>query len=161
MKRAHSGLLFVGVLALLTSMTVLAAADDAREEEIRKYHKQIAGTWQMVTLVANGNKSADEDVKKLTVMNGPDGMWSLHSEGNVIVSGTTTVDPTQNPKAIDIKPATGQDQGKVYLGIYELKDNTRKLCFSPAGTKRPTAFTSTPGDEWILVEFERVKPQPK
>lgn len=159
MRRADLGLMFVGVLALVLTMSETASADDAKKEEVRKYHKQIEGTWRIVTLVINGNKSADEDARKLTVVNGPDGKWSLRSEGNEIVRGTTSIDPAKNPKAIDIKPTTGGDQGKKYLGIYELQENTRKLCFAPAGTKRPTEFMSTPDDGSILVEFKRVKPK--
>lgn len=161
MKRAYFRSLSVGTLTLLLSMTQLATADDANKEEIRYYHKQIEGTWRIVTLVVNGNKSTGEDVKKLTVVNGPAGKWTLRSEGNEIARGTTVIHPKKNPKAIDIKPTTGQDQGKIYLGIYELKEKTRKLCFAPPGSTRPTAFMSTPGDSLILIEFERVKQKSK
>ncbi len=35
--------------------------------------------------------------------------------------------------------------------------DSRKMCFAPAGKKRPEAFTTTPGSEHILVRFEREK----
>ena len=54
-------------------------------------------------------------------------------------------------------PTSGQDQGQTLLGIYELKKNTRKLCFAPAGRNRPTEFSSTAENQHILVTFERVK----
>lgn len=157
MKRAHFGYLFLGALALLMSMTTLASADDAKEAAIKKDHKLIEGTWRIKTLEVNGNKAGDADATKFTVVNGSDGTWSLHSEGNEVAKGTSTIDPTQKPRTIDFIPASGQDQGQTLLGIYELKKNTRKLCFAPAGRNRPTEFSSTAENQHILVTFERVK----
>ena len=157
MKRAHFGYLFVGALALLMSMTTLASADDNKEAEIKKDHKLIEGTWRIKTLEVNGNKAGDADASKFTVVNGADGAWRLRSEGNEVAKGTSTIDPTQKPRTIDFMPTSGQDQGQTLLGIYELKKNTRKLCFAPAGRNRPTEFSSTAENQHILVTFERVK----
>lgn len=157
MKRAHFGFLFVGIFLLLTSMTTIASADDAKEAAIKKDHKLIEGTWRIKTLKVNGNKAGDADASKFTVVNGADGAWSLRSEGNEIAKGTSTIDPTQKPKTIDFMPTSGQDQGQTLLGIYELKKNTRKLCFAAAGQSRPTEFSSTAENQHILVTFEREK----
>lgn len=105
----------------------------------------------------NGNKSKDEDAKKLTVVNGPHGTWSLLSEGKEVAKGTNTFDPTKKPKTIDFTITEGGGKGNVHLGIYELSENARKLCFSAPGKDLPTEFTSTPGSEHILVTFEREK----
>jgi hypothetical protein len=43
------------------------------------------------------------------------------------------------------------------LAIYELGENTRKVCIAPPGKARPKDFTSTAGSGHILVTFERVK----
>ena len=43
-----------------------------------------------------------------------------------------------------------------FLGIYELAEQTRKLCISPSGTDRPTEFTSTADNQQILVTFKRL-----
>ncbi|WP_339687202.1 TIGR03067 domain-containing protein [Gimesia maris] len=157
MKRAHFKNLLVGALALLMSMTTLASADDAKEAAIKKDHKLIEGTWRIKTLEVNGNKAGDADASKFTVVNGADGAWRLRSEGNEVAKGTSTIDPTQKPRTIDFMPTSGQDQGQTLLGIYELKKNTRKLCFAPAGRNRPTEFSSTAENQHILVTFERVK----
>lgn len=157
MKRAQFRLMTVGAVALLISMTTVTFADDAKEAAIKNDHKLIEGTWKIVALEINGNKSDVADASKFTVVNGADGAWSLRSEGNEIIKGTSTIDPTQKPKTIDFMPTSGQDQGKSMLGIYELEKNTRKLCFAPAGQNRPTEFSSTAANQHILVKFERVK----
>jgi len=68
-------------------------------------------------------------------------------------------DPTQKPKTIDFTPTTGDAKDKLHLGIYQLGENARKLCFAPPGKERPTEFSSEPGSGHILVKFERVKSQ--
>lgn len=155
MKRTYFGILAVG--ALLTAISAIASADDATEEAIKKDRKQIEGTWRIVALVVNGNQAMEEDAKMLTVVNGSDGTWSLHAEGKEVTKGTSTFDPTKKPKTIDFTPTEGESKGKLHLGIYELGDKTRKMCFAPSGKDRPTEFASAAGSDHILVTFERVK----
>jgi uncharacterized protein (TIGR03067 family) len=138
-------------------MTAIATGDDAKDEAIKKDRKLIEGTWKVVALEVDGNKAAEEDAKKITVVNGPDGTWTLFSDGKEIGKGTNSFDPTKKPKAIDFTQTEGEGKGNLYLGIYELGENTRKLCFAPPGKDRPTEFTTAPGSEHILVTFEREK----
>jgi uncharacterized protein (TIGR03067 family) len=138
-------------------MAGIARADDAKDEAIKKDRKLIEGTWRIVALEINGNKSSDEDAKKLTVVNGPDGTWTILSEGKEVAQGTNSFDPTRQPKTIGFTITEGGGKGNVHLGIYELGEKSRKLCFAPPGKDRPTEFTSTPGSEHILVTFEREK----
>jgi uncharacterized protein (TIGR03067 family) len=128
---------------------------DAKENAIKKDRKQIEGTWRVVVLEVNGNKAMEEDARKLTVVNGVDGTWSLRSENNEISKGARTIDPTKKPKTIDFMPTEGAGQGNQLLGIYELGEKKQKLCYAPPGKERPTEFASIPGSETILVIFER------
>ena len=151
----NSFCLFVGVI--LTANAAIASADDSIDVAIRKDRQLIEGTWRIVALEVNGNKVADADASKLTVVNGSDGTWSLHSEGKEVSRGTTNIDPTKKTKTIDIRPAEGGGKDNLYLGIYELGATTRRLCFAPPGKARPADFTSNSGNEQILVTFERDK----
>lgn len=153
MGRLLFGLMFVGVL--FTSIGTIASADDGKDEAIRKDNKLIEGTWRIVALEINGEKSKEEDAKKLTVVNGSDGTWSLRSDGKEISKGTSTIAPTKKPKTIDLTPTEGGGKDKAHPGIYELGEKTRKLCFAPPGKDRPTRFSCTPGSEHILVTLER------
>ena len=90
MRRCYFGIVVVG--ALLAAIGAIASADDAKDEAIKKDRKQIEGTWRVVALEVNGNKAMEEDAKKLMVVNGTDGTWSLHSEGNEVSKGTSTID---------------------------------------------------------------------
>ena len=155
MKACFNGFLILAVL--LTAILATARADDAKDAAIKKDRQFIAGTWRVVALEIDGNKSADEDARKFTVVNGDDGAWSLRSNDQEMVNGTTTIDPTQKPKTIDITLTSGESKGDKFLAIYELGETTRKLCIAPEGKERPKEFTSPSGSEQILINFERVK----
>lgn len=149
---------FRGLVIVAIGWVVLlgtARADDAKEEAIKQDRKQIEGTWRIVALEINGNKAREEDARKLSVVNGPEGTWRLLSEGKEVARGTNSFDPTQKPKTIDFTITEGEGKGNVYQGIYELGEKTRKLCFAPPGKDRPTEFTAPSGSEHVLVIFER------
>lgn len=148
--------MFVGA-AILTASGLISSAEDSAEGTIKKDRQLIEGAWRLVALEVNGNKVADADVKKLTVVNGSDGTWSLRSEGKEVSRGTTIIDPKKKTRTIDIIPTEPGGKVDLYLGIYELGENTRKLCFAPSGKARPADFSSVPGSEQILVTFEREK----
>ncbi|KAA0141578.1 TIGR03067 domain-containing protein [Gimesia chilikensis] len=157
MQRSMLKLKILVTVATLTALTAVVSADEKQAAAIQKDRNLIAGTWQIEVLEINGNRSAGEDVKQLTVVNGADGTWSLRSDGNEVGRGTTSIDPSQSVKTIDIQPTSGQDQGKTYRGIYELGKTTRKLCFAPAGKDRPTDFSSNAENQHIFVKFKRVQ----
>ena len=155
MKRSLFKLLVVGVL--LPAMPPMAAADEAKDAAIKKDRQIIAGTWRIIALEVNGNQAREEDTRKLTVVNSADGTWKLRSEEKRISQGTSLIDPTQQPKTIDFTPTEGSTKGNQHLGIYELGENTRKLCFAPAGKPRPAEFSSEFGSGHVVVIFERVQ----
>jgi uncharacterized protein (TIGR03067 family) len=91
------------------------------------------------------------------VVNGSDGTWTLRSDDKEMNKGTSTIDPRKKPKTIDFTITEGEGKGNEHLGIYELGEKTRKLCFASPGKERPTEFSSAPGSGQILVTFEREK----
>ena len=155
MNHSVHGFLVFG--PLLAAIMAAAPGDDAQDDAIKKDRQRIAGTWRVVALEVDGNKSTEEDARKFTVVNGSDGTWSLRSEDQEINKGTTTIDPTKKPKTIDMTLTDGEGKGDKFLGIYELGETTRRLCIAAAGKDRPTEFSSPPGSEQILVSLEREK----
>ena len=61
------------------------------------------------------------------------------------------------PHKIDFTPTTGDAKDKLHVGIHELGDDVRKLCFAPAGKDRSTEFSSDSDSGNILVIFEPMK----
>ncbi len=143
--------------ALLFSFTASLRADDARDEAIKKDRKLYEGTWQVVSLVVEGNKAGEEDAKKITVINQADGKWAIEVDGKVVGRGTSKIDPTQKPRTVDLTAIEGESKGMTSLGIYEFAGDTRKVCLAPAGKERPADFSSTSANGHILVVLKRVK----
>ena len=143
--------------ALLFVVTGLPAAGDAKDEAIKKDRKKYEGTWQVVSLEVDGNKTAEDDAKKITVVNEADGKWAIEVEGKVIARGTSEIDPTKKPRAVDLTETEGDAKGKTFHGIYEFEDDTRKVCLAESGKDRPSEFSSKADSGHILVVLKRVK----
>jgi uncharacterized protein (TIGR03067 family) len=142
---------------LLTAAAGVGAADDAKEQAIARDRAKIAGTWRVVELVIDGNPTDAAEAQKLRVVNGTDGAWTLYNDGAQVAKGTSTFDPTQAPKTIDFRLTEGEGKGQQFVGIYELGEETRKMCFAPSGSARPKALMSLAGSNHICLTFERVK----
>ncbi len=140
---------------ILAATVTTASADDAKEAAIQQDKKLLAGTWRAIALVINGNQAAEEDARKLVVVKDADGAWTVFADGNQISKGATEIDPAAKPKTVNFTPTEGGGVGNLHLGIYEVGEKTRRLCFAPPGKERPTEFNSMPGSEHILITFER------
>ncbi len=140
---------------LITGTEHLDASDSDKDEAVRQDRKLYEGTWRVTALQADGKPAPGDDAKKITVVNLADGTWSVLVDGKEIAKGISQIDPTKSPKTIDFTPTEGFEKAKVYLGIYSIETNTRKLCFAPPRKDRPTVFSSTPGSGLVLVEFQR------
>jgi uncharacterized protein (TIGR03067 family) len=149
--------LVVGIALLLAVTTPLSVARDAKEEAIKKDRKHYTGTWQVASLEVDGKKAAEEDAQKITVINEADGKWAIEVDGKVVARGTSQIDPTKKPKMVDLTATEGESKGKTALGIYEIKGDTRKVCYAPPGMERPTEFSSKERSGHILVVLKRVK----
>lgn len=68
---------------------------------------------------------------------------------------TYKLDPTKDPKAIDLTHTLGKEQGKVRLGIYLLDGDDLKMCVDD---ERPTEFATRPESGRALIVLKRVTP---
>ena len=139
----------VASLAVAQRLPAVAGATDAHT---------LVGTWRVVSIEANGTASRPEDARKLTVVNTGDGGWKIFSEGRMLAKGTNELLPWSVPKGIDFvvtETADGADTRR-HQGIYELEQDTRRICFAAPDAARPTAFAAPPGSGNVLVTLERV-----
>lgn len=137
------------VLLALLSGTCFASAqpsDDAVKKEIKLFQ----GKWQAVSAFEDGKPLGDDLVKKMTLV--VDGNKFTFNSGDSPFKGTFTVDPTKKIKTID----AFMDDSKIPLrGIYEIKGDTRKSCFSMDDKIRPDGFRKEKG--YIILEWKFVK----
>lgn len=150
--------LTLSVFALLVSaMTGFALAAEPEQESVERDRKRIEGVWKIVSLEINGQKLNDAEVDKLRVVNGPSGVWSLRLDEQEISKGTSQFEPTRQPKRIDFTVTEGNGAGNQHLGIYQLAEDSRTLCFAQPGGDRPSEFSAAAGSNHILVVLQRVK----
>jgi uncharacterized protein (TIGR03067 family) len=148
MKR---GLAIVGVLA-----AGLLLAADAKDDAATKELDKFTGTWTAASIVEDGKEVAKDEVEKVSLTVKGEGY--TFRRGDAVIEGTHKLDPSKTPKTIDAVRSSGPDKGKTILGIYELTDDTYKVCFAPAGQDRPTEFASKAGSGNRLIVMKRVKP---
>jgi len=130
-----------------------------QEEAITADRALLAGEWRVVSIEANGNTNADPVMARVTILNGLDGKWTLLANGQAIAEGTSEIDPTSNPKTIELKSrrsSVENARGTHYRGIYEVHETTRRICFVPADKPLPESFAGGSETGQILVTFEKV-----
>jgi uncharacterized protein (TIGR03067 family) len=76
------------------------------------------------------------------------GMGSMYA-------GTLKLDPTTNPRRIDMTFDVGPESGNTNRGIYELKPGTWKICLATRGDARPVTFATRPGSGYALEVLKR------
>jgi uncharacterized protein (TIGR03067 family) len=129
-------------------------ADDKAEleKELRKFQ----GTWTFQSSESGGKELPAGDLKGLIVIFEGD-KHTVKNGDEVIQVGTQKLDTSKSPKTIDVTMTEGPNKGAVMLGIYEIDEDTLKVCFDPQGKKRPTQFKSAPDSENFVNVHKRVK----
>jgi uncharacterized protein (TIGR03067 family) len=133
----------------------LADADDAAK--VKAELKKFQGTWVDVYAEKAGEKQEQVGDHRLKV----DGETFSHADhGRVEEKGTIKLDPSKDPREIDLRFQGGDKEGKTVLGIYTWDGENLKLSLGePGGGTRPTAFTTTtPEGGFLVVVMKRQDP---
>jgi uncharacterized protein (TIGR03067 family) len=118
--------------------------------------KKMVGTWKMVTAELAG-KAWPEQFIKLTTLVLADGKYTI-MVGKAPDEGTWKIDPSKEPRTLDITGTKGPNKGKTFLCIYEFKGDNVRICYDLSGKGRPTEFKTRPDTELFLVEYKRQAP---
>jgi len=136
---------------LLVAGLVLAAPAPKEDDA-----KALQGTWQAATYEANG--VAQKDVADKVVCTCEKDVFTFKYDGKVVWKAMLKLDPSKEPKAIDLTITEGTNKGQVILGIYQLDNGALKWCTVIAGDKtRPTAFESKAGSDVALYTFKKAE----
>jgi len=111
------------------------------------------GTWKVAAAETDGSAVGGENLEGMSVtMKG--NSYVFHSNDQTS-HGTVSLDPSKQPKEIDIQPTDGPDEGKTLLGIYDVGASGWRLCYAQAGKPRPGTFSTEQDSGRLMVTYRR------
>lgn len=141
-------------LAIVLAACALVAAD-SKEEQKKKELVRFEGTWTVKAAEFDGKQRSANDLLGAVIYIQDNAMSCKGIQIGKGQRATFTIDPFQNPRAIDLVPS----DGIVTKGIYQFGENTLKICFNPRSTGRPTNFDSKAGSGLATMVLKREKPR--
>jgi RNA polymerase sigma factor (sigma-70 family) len=126
----------------------LAAADD--DPKVKAELKKFQGTWVDIYAEKAGKEQEQVGDHQLKF----DGeTFSVADHGHVEEKGTFKLDPSKNPKEIDLRVRDRNNDEKTVLGIYTWDGENLKLCLGEpgGGGTRPKDFTTMPEGRFLVV----------
>jgi uncharacterized protein (TIGR03067 family) len=133
----------------------LNAGANAREADPAQQEKtKLQGLWTVVKAKQNG-EPADRLIDATLTIAGD--RFISDAGGKVLGKGTWKVDPTKDPKTIDVQYSEGSEKGKVAKGIYQLNGSTWIILFSAPGLERPLSFTTEQKDGQTFLILKAAK----
>ena len=115
----------------------------------------LEGTWKAVAAELAGTKLAGL-VQQTTLLTIADGKYSVQVDKS-IDKGTLKIDSAAKPKTMDIVGTDGPNKGKTMLAIYEVQKDALRICYDLQGKNRPTEFTTSKENPYLLIVYHRAK----
>lgn len=129
-------------LVLLLSFSLAACRGDG-----------IQGTW-LPSAAELGGKIFPDEVRKTIRLVVKDDRYTV-TVGAEVDQGTLKLNPSAQPKALDITGTEGPNKGRTILAIYERDGDTLQVCYDLSGRSRPTEFKTRAGTQLFLVTYKR------
>ena len=141
---------------LLVLTIALCVAADKPKVDAKKELKLLQGTWEMIGLEVNGETVPEKKLKGTTLVI-KDDKYTVKVK-DTSHETTIKIDPTKDPKAIDMYFPNGTELPKLSKGVYELDGDTLKICrHQMPGEDRPTQIGSWPNTNLFVVTWKRKK----
>lgn len=137
-----------GLIAISLLVGALSAQDDAGKKDL----DSIQGVWQAISAEIEGKPASGELIKRLKLTFKGNKVSHPAPDGK-IEEVTFKLDPSKNPKTIDVTASSDTD--KSIVGIYSIEGDTLKICATKAGQERPKEFKS--GNDVANFVFMREK----
>lgn len=138
------------LLAIVLAMGSVSLDDPPAHDE------GLLGTWVIVSVEYNGETPNELVYKGSTLVFEKD-KFSTSRNGQVNGGGTYTVTTKTSPKRIDRTFTSGPASGRTQSGIYEIKDDTLRLCVSFGTSPRPKEFETHNGSGTVYWVYKRMK----
>jgi uncharacterized protein (TIGR03067 family) len=139
-------------LILLVPWCLSPAIADNKAAEAELARQQ--GTWRTSSSIYEGEEAPADVVRSITRTVEKDHVvWKR--DGKSFAGTRIELDPSRDPKAIDVIPDGGKDRGDRVLGIYKLEGDRLTICMAASGKPRPKEFKADKGSGCTLRTFVR------
>lgn len=143
-------------ICLAVAFSQVAFADEkSSDRKTADDQKALQGDWTPVKAELAGQPMPEAVLKTISLK-------LVKNEYEVLVGdkpdkGTWTIDATTKPKSMKITGVKGPNKGKTFPAIYELTDDTLRVCYDLSGKKLPTEFKTKADTKLYLVTYKRKK----
>ena len=110
---------------------------------------ELTGTWTPVSMEEDGKLLDPKRLKKVKLTVDAAGNFTFDN-GTSTHGGKYKLDPSKNPKTLDIVIEHGDEQGKVYLVIYKFENGRMLQCMQMDNKTRSTGFSGKAGTKASL-----------
>lgn len=146
-----------GLMIALALVAISPSDDPARNlDALKNEYARFEGVWSLDLVEVEGVKQPPASFETTKVIILKDGNFVV-AQGPRITHGVFKLDITKNPKHYDQTATAGPAKRRTFSCIYELGDDSYRLCGSFRGGERPAAFGSTPGSGLIYQVLKREK----
>jgi len=140
---------------VVLSLVFLLGADSA-PDAVKKDLANFQGVWTVESMELNGKPLSEERRKKIKLtIKGENFTFDTGGDSH---EGLYKIDPTKDPKELNIVITRGGEKGKVYLVIYKFEDGKMIQCMRQDNKSRPTTFTGAAGSGCDYEVWQRQKP---
>ncbi|MDG3007951.1 TIGR03067 domain-containing protein [Paludisphaera mucosa] len=138
-------------------LVLLLAQASEPAPEVKAELKRHQGVWRAVSFRRDGKETAEAVARSITrTVDGDRVVW--RRDGKSFSGSTIVLDPSADPKTIDIVADGGPGRDKTVRGLYKLEGDELTLCTGDPDGPRPKEFKAELGDHQTLMVFAREKP---
>jgi uncharacterized protein (TIGR03067 family) len=145
----------VALALLLVCWSANARGEDVTLDAAQKVLEAMQGTWTISSFTSDGEDAAASDIVawKRTVKD----RHVVWKDGDKLLLETDIkIDASVSPMRLDSTIATGDAKGQTMLAIYELSDDTLRVCFAPPGEPRPSVLAAPKGSGLLMFTAKRL-----
>jgi uncharacterized protein (TIGR03067 family) len=137
------------------SLSALLLAEPQTDAEFAQELAQFQGTWRPISMEMDGKLLSQEQIGKtrLTIQ----GEKFTFDTGQDSHEGLYKIDPSHDPKHLDIVITRGDEKGKTYLVAYKFEDGKMVQVMEVSNAKRPKEFSGKKGSGNLLEYWEKVQ----
>jgi uncharacterized protein (TIGR03067 family) len=146
----------------VVTAALLLGADAPKERPVDKDRDALQGKWRSTSSTRDGEKL--DGAKKWTVLVVDKDAISWEEstlKGDFgetgVVPFSYKLDPSKDPKTIDLTLTKYANKGKKQLGIYRLQGDELTICVSWKDKARPKKFESERSSGYQLLTLKRVE----